>query len=59
MLHSVTLQKRVNFRVTGKVTSNLRKTWHVQEIYIGLDLMADNTKHFKQIGEIVSGGNHK
>jgi hypothetical protein len=45
--------------VTGTVSSNLRKTWHVQEICIGLDLMAANTKYFNQTGEIMNGGNNK
>jgi hypothetical protein len=58
MLHSVTLQHRVTFIVTCTVTSNFRKTWRLQEICIGLDLV-DNTKHLNQTDEIVNGGNHK
>jgi hypothetical protein len=41
------------------VISNLRKTWQLQEIYIGLDLMAANIELCNQTGEIVNGGNHK
>jgi len=58
-LHSVTLQKRVTFRVTYTLTSNLRKTWQLQEVCIGLVLMAANTELCNQTGEIVNGGKHK
>jgi hypothetical protein len=58
-LISVTLQKRVNFRITCTATSNLRKTWQLQEICIRLVLMAANIALCNQTGGIVNGGNHK
>lgn len=58
-LHSETLQNRETFAATYTVTSNLRKTWQLQEVCIRLVLMAANNELCNQTGETVNGGKHK